>query len=96
MFLDLDAVSGPRAEGRTALHVAAEHGHAANVGVLVEAGANLLVRDHLGLTPLDLADKAEHAECMAILRAAADKQVWEHSLMASCNWGKGGYTLLRH
>ena len=55
--------------------MAAEHGHAANVGVLVEAGANLLVRDHLGLTPLDLADKAEHAECMAILRAAADKQV---------------------
>ena len=79
LFLDLDAVSGPRAEGRTALHVAAEHGHAVNVGVLVEAGANLLVRDHLGLTPLDLADKAEHAECMAILRAAADKQVWEHS-----------------
>ena len=45
------------------------------MAVLVEAGANLLVRDHLGLTPLDLADKAEHAECMSVLRAAADKQV---------------------
>jgi ankyrin repeat protein len=72
---DLDAVSGPRAEGRTALHIAAEHGHAANVAVLVDAGANLLVRDHLGLTPLDLADKAEHTECMSVLRMAADKQV---------------------
>ena len=74
-FPDLDAIAGPRAEGRTALHVAAEHGHAANVAVLVDAGANLLIRDHLGLTPLDLADKAEHAECMSVLRAAADKQV---------------------
>ena len=72
---DLDAVAGPRAEGRTALHVASEHGHAANVTVLVDAGANLMIRDHLGLTPLDLADKAEHTECMAVLRAAADKQV---------------------
>jgi len=63
-----DAVSGPRAEGRTALHVAAEHGHASNVFVLVEAGANLMARDHLGLTPLDLADKADHSECMAVLR----------------------------
>ena len=48
---------GPRGEGRTSLHVAAEHGHESNVEVLVEAGANLTVRDHLGLTPLDLAEK---------------------------------------
>ena len=54
---DLDAVCGPRGEGRTSLHVAAEHGHESNVDVLVEAGANLTLRDHLGLTPLDLAEK---------------------------------------
>ena len=48
---------GPRGEGRTSLHVAAEHGHEGNVEVLVEAGANLTIRDHLGLTPLDLAEK---------------------------------------
>ena len=53
----MDAVCGPRGEGRTSLHVAAEHGHEANVEVLVEAGANLTLRDHLGLTPLDLAEK---------------------------------------
>ena len=39
------------------MHVAAEHGHESNVDVLVEAGANLTLRDHLGLTPLDLAEK---------------------------------------
>ena len=54
---DLDAVCGPRGEGRTSLHVAAEHGHESNVEVLVESGANLTLRDHLGLTPLDLAEK---------------------------------------
>ena len=37
--------------------MAAEHGHESNVEVLVESGANLTLRDHLGLTPLDLAEK---------------------------------------
>jgi len=27
----------------------------------------------LGLTPLDVAEKADHEECMVVLRAAADK-----------------------
>ena len=27
----------------------------------------------LGLTPLDVAEKADHEECMIVLRAAADK-----------------------
>ena len=45
---DLDACMGPRGEGRTALHVAAEHGHASNLAILVEAGASLLIRDNLG------------------------------------------------
>ena len=39
---------GPRGEGKTALHVAAEHGHASNLAILVEAGASLLIRDNLG------------------------------------------------
>lgn len=55
------------------MHVAAEHGHASNLSVLVEAGASLLIRDHLGMTPLDVAEKAEHEESMIVLRAAADK-----------------------
>ena len=65
---DLDAPCGPRGQGRTPLHVAAEHGHESNVRVLVESGAKLTLRDHLGMAPLDLADKCDHAGCMAVLR----------------------------
>ena len=50
-----------------------------------------MIRDHLGLTPLDLADKAEHTECMAVLRAAADKQVEltnsNHGASLERHWG---------
>ncbi len=42
--------------------------------MLVEAGADLLAKDALGLTPLDLADKMEHTEVMEILRGAVDRQ----------------------
>ena len=71
---DLDATCGPRGQGRTPLHVAAEHGHETNVQVLVENGAKLTLRDHLGLLPLDLAEKCEHNGCMGVLRAAAQRQ----------------------
>ncbi len=40
----------------------------------MEAGADLLAKDSLGLTPLDLADKMEHTEVMEILRGAVDRQ----------------------
>ena len=33
----------------------------------------MTIRDHLGLTALDVAEKADHEECMIVLRAAADK-----------------------
>jgi len=46
--------------------------------VLVEAGADLLAKDALGLTPLDLADKMEHTEVMEILRGAVDRQEGSH------------------
>ena len=34
---------------------------------------NFFTHFFLGLTPLDVAEKADHEECMVVLRAAADK-----------------------
>ena len=60
--------------------------------MLVDAGADLLAKDALGLTPLDLADKADHTETMAVLRGAVDRQEQEkqrdfYSLLGACASG---------
>ena len=62
------------------------------IEVLVDAGADLLAKDALGLTPLDLADKADHTETMAVLRGAVDRQEQEkqrdfYSLLDACAGG---------
>ncbi|XP_071748491.1 leucine-rich repeat serine/threonine-protein kinase 1 isoform X2 [Lepeophtheirus salmonis] len=54
--------------------MASEYGYIENVRVLVEAGSNLSLRDALGLTALDLAEKGDHLECMAVLSRAAHVQ----------------------
>ena len=46
---DLDACMGPRGEGRTALHVAAEHGHASNLAILVDEFNVLVHRTNFSL-----------------------------------------------
>jgi ankyrin repeat protein len=67
-----------------------------NAQTLVDAGADLLAKDGLGeqnsilyctfqilipgFTPLDLADKADHSECMSVLRGAVDKQEQEKQM----------------
>ncbi len=71
---NVNIACGPRGECRTPLHVAAEHGHVVNLQVLVDVGADLLAKDALGLTPLDLADKMDHRSCMEALREAVDKK----------------------
>ncbi len=63
------ATCGVRGQCRTPLHVASEHGHSANVLLLLESGASLLDRDALGLTPMDLAEKGDHKECMEVRKA---------------------------
>ncbi len=59
---------GPRGDLRTPLHVSAEHGHAHNVRLLLSEGGTALMTatDGLGLTPMDLAEKGEHKECMQV------------------------------
>ncbi|KAG8262247.1 hypothetical protein J6590_056310 [Homalodisca vitripennis] len=58
--------------GHTPLHVCAEHGFVGNVMLLLAHNADLLARDSAGLTPLDIAEKGEHAECMQVLKQAAE------------------------
>lgn len=61
---------GPRAENKTALHMSAEYGHKENIENLLDAGASLDVKDANGYTPADLAERADHKECMDVLRNA--------------------------
>ena len=56
---------GPRGEGKTALHVAAEHGHASNLAILVEAGASLLIRDNLGELNIDF-NRISFSQCQSL------------------------------
>ncbi|CAG0916811.1 unnamed protein product [Notodromas monacha] len=62
---------GPRGEFRTPLHIASEHGHRANVEILLKFGADFLLRDGNGLTAYDLAEQGGHHDCLAKLRIAA-------------------------
>lgn len=58
----------------TPLHVAAKHGREENIKLLVEWKADLLAKDHHGLTALDIAEQSGHEECMKTLKQAADQR----------------------
>jgi len=51
--------------------VSSEHGYVSNVKLLLAHGADLVARDNNGLTPLDIAEKSEHVECMMVLKQTA-------------------------
>jgi ankyrin repeat protein len=60
--------------------MSSEHGYVSNVKVLLVHGADLVARDNNGLTPLDIAEKSEHVECMLVLKQAAG----EYHVMQVC------------
>ena len=58
----------------------------------MDAGADLLSKDALGLTALDLADKMDHTDCMEVLRGAVDRKEQEkqknfYNLLDACAAG---------
>jgi hypothetical protein len=56
---------------RTALHLAARHGHGHVVRILLERGANYMLKDKSGNTPLDLAKMHEKFEASNLLESWA-------------------------
>ncbi|XP_072941247.1 leucine-rich repeat serine/threonine-protein kinase 1 [Epargyreus clarus] len=69
---DVDARSDDETGGKTALHIAAERGHAENVRALLGAGADLTVASAAGDTALALAEKGSHRHAAQALRDARD------------------------
>jgi ankyrin repeat protein len=65
--VNLDLADG---QGNTALHHSAGWGYLENIQLLLAAGANINSRNHSGLTPLGLAEKAEKLRATLLLRAA--------------------------
>ncbi|KAJ1457931.1 membrane acyl-CoA binding protein [Pelagophyceae sp. CCMP2097] len=64
------------AEGRNALHFAADRGHASVCARLVAAGIDVNARDGTGLTPLAYAVTCEHADCVvALVERGADSSL---------------------
>lgn len=60
-------ISTQNTQGSTPLHLAAERGYRESAQLLRDAGADVAIRNHEGLTARDCAVKAEHAEVAAIL-----------------------------
>jgi len=65
-----DVASSGKTHGRTALHWAAERGHAQVCSLLICYDADTQARDALGFTPLELACVSNQAACVAVLHTA--------------------------
>ncbi|GAQ85260.1 hypothetical protein KFL_002260160 [Klebsormidium nitens] len=61
-------------DGDTALHLAALHGHAQCVEVLLSKGASVLARDEDGAVPLHDAAASGFTDCVTLLLNAAEQQ----------------------
>jgi ankyrin repeat protein len=70
---DINRQCGERGENKTALHLCAESGFDGNVKTLLDAQAAFAIKDLNGLTPLDLAMRNGHMECVRLLKDAVGK-----------------------
>lgn len=57
-------------EGRTALHIACLNGNSEATALLLRANANVNAMDTMGVTPLLVAQKEGHTECIDLLVSA--------------------------
>lgn len=57
-------------DGWTALHFAAAYGHIAIARLLIEAGADVTIKNNVGLTPIDVAKQNKKIEILEILESA--------------------------
>jgi ankyrin repeat protein len=76
--LELDAVDQ---DGDTALHAAAYYNHPEIIQLLLQAGADPIIGDNNGRTPLDLARAEGHAQCIALLEVAVAEPQRARSLL---------------
>lgn len=69
--------------GRQPLHLAAAYGHLTTIKLLLKEGSDLTVKDSEGRTPVDLAKKNGHDECVSFLTACLTGGVVSTSGMLS-------------
>jgi len=73
-----------RTDGKTALHCAAEHGHAKCVRVLLQAGADRTAQDNDGFTPIQLIE-TWNTEALAALSGMTSVPISEQDIKAFGN-----------
>ena len=85
-----DTIDYDRSQWKTAMHIAAECGHAECIALLLEAGADKDLADFEGTTALDLAAQNGDVEIVRLLLGGADKEVAASNLQKALRlaaWG---------
>lgn len=75
------------ASGRTALHIAAEHGHSLSVLRLLDAGAPVHPVDHWGRTPAEVTANPACYHVLVAREAEMDERDRQSMLMVRMRWG---------
>jgi ankyrin repeat protein len=75
---------------RTALHIAACHGHLVLTDLLIAARADVQAKDQLGNSPLDDAIRCGHRPVQLALRAAGARVGWMRNGLRACRASAAG------